>query len=438
MKRVSIIIPVIREEKVKNCLRAIKENAGDPANYEVITEVDHDRIGCPKMLKRLTKRTQYDLVMFLGDDTVPQAGFLKEAVKAMGTLPDRWGVVGLATEDPAGWNEQAHFLAHKKMLEHLDGGAFYSTDYNHSYGEIELREVAMEMDRFVFAERAEILHDHPINFKGDLKDEDLHRVYSHETVKKDKRTYAIRKRKRMEKRHGVRLALAFPLTDIWTYTQFTFSILNVIMHHMVHLFKSGKSTNIDIIFPNYPGRIDAIRNDLANQALDLGCTHILMMDTDQIYVDVKTIEKLLDHNLPVVGCKVHRRYPPFDPIMLSLNEAEYNEKRKVLIPTTDEEIENNDLIQVGATGCGCILYNTEVFYDTEEPWFEETLGEDGLVTGEDIGFCIKLRSRGIDIYVDTTIDIKHLTTVAADWALHKLYSKLKEVTQNGTRSKEGD
>ena len=438
MRKVSIIIPVIREEKVKVCLRAIKENAGDPANYEVITEVDHDRIGCPKMLKMLTEKTQYDLVMFLGDDTVPQAGFLKEAVKAMDTLPDGWGVVGLATEDPMGWNEQAHFMAHKNMLEHLDGGAFYSTDYQHSCGEIELREVAEEMSRFVFAEKAQLLHDHPVNFKGDHKDEDLHRVYSPEVFEKDRKTYAKRKRSRMERLHDVRLGLAFPLTDIWTYTQFTFSILNVVMHHMVYLFGSGKATNLDIIFPNYPGKIDAIRNDLVKQALDSGCTHLLMMDTDQIYPDVETIEKLMAHDLPVVACKVHRRYPPFDPIMLSKKEVEYNTKRKVLLPVDDETIENNDLIEVGATGCGCILYNTEVFFEIDEPWFEEQVGEDGLTTGEDIGFCLKLNERGIKVYVDTTIDVKHLTTLAVDWATHKLYQKLKEVKQNGTRSKKRD
>ncbi|HUS88458.1 MAG TPA: hypothetical protein VMW91_03665, partial [Desulfosporosinus sp.] len=91
MRKVSIIIPVVREDKVKVCLRAIKENAGNPAMYEVITAVDTDRIGCPKMLDMLTQKAKHDLVMFLGDDTVPQSGFLEEAVKAMDELPDGWG-----------------------------------------------------------------------------------------------------------------------------------------------------------------------------------------------------------------------------------------------------------------------------------------------------------------------------------------------------------
>ncbi|MFH2075419.1 MAG: hypothetical protein ABIJ57_08750, partial [Pseudomonadota bacterium] len=99
--KVSIIIPVIRPESAARCIKAINENAGVPREtFEIVSAQDHDRIGCPEMVKMLTGKTRHDLVMFLGDDTIPEAGFLKEAIEAMETLPDGWGVVGLNTEGP--------------------------------------------------------------------------------------------------------------------------------------------------------------------------------------------------------------------------------------------------------------------------------------------------------------------------------------------------
>jgi len=59
------------------------------------------------------------------------------------------------------------------------------------------------------------------------------------------------------------------------------------------------------------GHIDDLRNNIVERALYEGVTHLIMMDVDQVYPP-ETIKKLLAHNLPVVGCRVHRRYPPFD------------------------------------------------------------------------------------------------------------------------------
>jgi hypothetical protein len=50
------------------------------------------------------------------------------------------------------------------------------------------------------------------------------------------------------------------------------------------------------------------------QALVKRCTHLLMMDTDQTYPQ-DTITKLLSHDVTVCGAVIHRRYPPFEPIL---------------------------------------------------------------------------------------------------------------------------
>ena len=71
--KVSIIIPVIRPEKAKRCIDMINANAGIPrTDYEILSKVDVDRIGCPNMVKMLTEKARANLVCFLGDDSLPE------------------------------------------------------------------------------------------------------------------------------------------------------------------------------------------------------------------------------------------------------------------------------------------------------------------------------------------------------------------------------
>ena len=432
MKKVSIIIPVIREKSVKTCISAIEKNAGIPIDqYEILTEIDSQRVGCPKMVKKLTKKAKYDLVMFLGDDTEPQEGFLVEALKEMEKLPDFWGVIGLNTEPG---NPIAHWLAHKKMLNLIPGRSFFSTEYLHCWCDNELRDIAEEFDRWGFAEKAKIKHHHPINSSAGW-DKDYERVYSEKAKRVDHMTYLLRKKDRNKTRHGTKLAIAVPLTTNMLYPQFFFSFVKLITEYMVALASSGKSINIEFLIPDFPGQIDAVRNNLVVNALYKGCTHILMLDTDQIYKSDNIVQTLLDHNKPVIGAKVHRRYFPYDPLLLKgkINNFE-------MIP--DDEIKPdgfNTSLKVDATGAGCILYNTDIFIkmiddDYFGKWFELKTGLNGQPIGEDIGFCDRLKGYGVDIYVDCSIDIGHITLFSADWGSWQLAQKILKVSKGGEKN----
>ena len=239
MRKVSIIIPIIRPASAKRCVKAIHKNAGvDRDQYEIVTAVDVDGIGCPEMVKMLTQKAKCDLVCFLGDDTVPQKDFLKNALTALNELPDGWGVVGLNTEGPAfvsgfpeNSNPLAHWLADKRILEHIDGGSFFSTEYKHCWGDNELYDIANELGRWEFAGDSKIEHRHPINKTADW-DEGHENAYSRENQIHDERTYYRRKRARMEKKYGTRLAIAEPLTFEMVYSQFHFSCRNVVVRKM--------------------------------------------------------------------------------------------------------------------------------------------------------------------------------------------------------------
>jgi len=164
------------------------------------------------------------------------------------------------------------------------------------------------------------------------------------------------------------------------------------------------------------GPIDTLRNDIVEKALQFGATSLLMCDVDQVYPS-DTITKLMSHRLPVVGGKINRRYPPFDPIMMKLTDEGYQ-------PINDYN--RGDLVSVDATGTGCILYDMEVFRKLPYPWFKfQKHPESGMTIGEDIGFCYELKQAGYNIFVDTSIEIGHLATMVITDATHDLYKAMK-------------
>lgn len=162
------------------------------------------------------------------------------------------------------------------------------------------------------------------------------------------------------------------------------------------------------------GPIEEMRNSIVRDAIAAGCSHLVMMDTDQMY-DPTTIPRLLSHKLPVVGCLVYRRYPPFDPLMLRGKIGEYQ---------TVEEWEPGSLVEVDATGTGCLLFDMQIFRKMAAPWFR--FRQNGIrMIGEDVGFCSDLRGAGYRIFVDTSVPAGHLSQMQITEGTWRLYRRLK-------------
>ena len=186
--KVSIVIPSIRADKLERCLKAIEENAGY-ADYEVIVEKDSQEApqGAPKVLKRGVERSTGELVMFLGDDTIPQKNFLFHAVASMHkNFPDLDGLIGL---NDMYWKGEfaTHWLASKKLLPYL-GGEFFHTGYNHLSCDNELTEMCRKAGKYYWEERAKVYHDHPgvHGWSDETYDKHYRRVYQFDTMRKDR------------------------------------------------------------------------------------------------------------------------------------------------------------------------------------------------------------------------------------------------------------
>ena len=203
-----------------------------------------------------------------------------------------------------------------------------------------------------------------------------------------------------------KLCIGFPCS--WPFVPFPF----------FHSFVQMERPEFMPIFATN-GPIDGLRNKIVEDAKSIGASRLFMPDLDQTY-PVDTITKLLAHNLPVVGAMVHRRYPPFDPLMLKGNINSYY---------IVEDWKDGDLVEVDATGSGCLMYDMRIFHELLGPWFKFRPNPDpekSGVVGEDIGFCSNLRKAGYKIHVDTSIKCGHLSTMEITEETYWLFKSLKK------------
>ena len=212
----------------------------------------------------------------------------------------------------------------------------------------------------------------------------------------------------------MKLGIAIPLTADKEYTQFwdSFTLL--------------QKPDYIYIRPPFRGHIDDIRNAMVMQGLKQECTHLLMLDTDQIYYNRDMINILLNDiaERDVVGTVVHRGYKPFDPLVFRFGD-------KGLIKVPDDEVYSGDIIEVDAIGCGCVMYDTKVFKEINFPWFDDIARKAGVAggnnpPGEDINFSYKLRNKGFKIHVNTSIKIDHIFLGVANRAWYLLHKKITE------------
>jgi len=387
LKHISIIIPYVRQEKAARCVRAINEAYPHDCgvDLEILDIEDKNLIGCPKMVKKLTTMAKHNLVIFLGDDTIPVAGFIEKGLEKMAALPDGWGVVGLGTE---GSEAGAHWMADKRMLE-LTGGEFFHTGYHHNFCDRELMDIAKENGRWAITREVVVGHDHYVN--GAEKDEFNEIGEKHWEA--DRILYGQRKRARL----GDNIAIGFPLVDPHIPQSFFLSYACMEKPDAYSLFVPESPHG------RFLGSIADARNSIVTQALLAGCTHLLMMDTDQIY-PADTLPRLMDHDVDVCGVAVHRGWKPYDLIFLRGAPGRYAK-------VSDEEAYSGRLIEVDATGTGCLFIKLEVFDKLGYPYFEFGKTEKGKPIGEDIMFCTKLREEGVKIHVDTACEVGHLRTI---------------------------
>lgn len=84
------------------------------------------------------------------------------------------------------------------------------------------------------------------------------------------------------------------------------------------------------------------------------------------------------------------------------------------------------LCEVDATGAACLLVHRTVCeamrakHDEPWPWFREQAVE-GRPMSEDITFCLRARSLGYPVYVDTSVEIDHMKLLPVNAGLYRAW-----------------
>lgn len=149
------------------------------------------------------------------------------------------------------------------------------------------------------------------------------------------------------------------------------------------------------------------RNQLAAQAIQWGADWTLWIDSDQTFPP-DTLERLLAHNLPLVGANILRR-DGTGPTAGHIN----GERAEGLISTKEKAaaglVEKVDLI-----GMGLMLISPVVFRAVnglfKTPPFEMRRHDDGRTATEDYDFIGKARKAGFAAHVDhaLSMEVGHL------------------------------
>ncbi len=185
---VSICIPTLgRSQKLARLLRLIQLNAEWP--HEVIVrwdEVGLGRRGCPTVLAECVAASKYDFVCYLGNDVIPQPGFLRIAMECMAKwFPGMDGLVGLHDGYWLAGELATHWVASKKLLPML-GGEFFYHGYSHTCCDSELTERCRQANKYVWCEEARLHHDHPIHCGFQAGVDEVYRLaYDPEMRKRD-------------------------------------------------------------------------------------------------------------------------------------------------------------------------------------------------------------------------------------------------------------
>lgn len=132
------------------------------------------------------------------------------------------------------------------------------------------------------------------------------------------------------------------------------------------------------------------RQRLVNVALERNAKQILWLDSDMTF-PANVYTKLNSHDVSVVACTYSTRTQPYRNVAVNL-------------------IDNC----VDAIGMGCMLTNTNVYYDVPQPWFNMVWDpETKTFSGEDVYFCAELQKNGYTIVVDTELSkqITHIGSV---------------------------
>lgn len=164
-----------------------------------------------------------------------------------------------------------------------------------------------------------------------------------------------------------------------------------------HLTGLDKPENTGVVFAS-SAVISENRNAIMKIAKQGDADWVLFLDDDHV-LKPDTLTRLLAADKDVISAHYVQRQFPFNPVLLNeLPDGRWMYK----------QLNNDDqgIIEVGATGAGCLLVRRAALNALE--WPQWTLGQIHPSSwGDDLHFCKRLGQKGFKIHCDLDNTIGH-------------------------------
>lgn len=204
-----------------------------------------------------------------------------------------------------------------------------------------------------------------------------------------------------------KIAIALPTHD-YAPMGFSFDLACLVrdtgsaIHDMIRTAEeAGRECQISFGIEMSAGTyVHSARQELIEDLLGKGVTHILWLDTDMRFPS-DALVRLMNHDLPMVGINYAKRKVPSDFVAIKCVGWGPDDRSEKLI--THEY--STGLEEVEAIGFGMVLMQTSALANMpdpkKEPWFWFKWMEDKQQqAGEDVWFCKLFRDSGQRIFVD--------------------------------------
>ena len=142
------------------------------------------------------------------------------------------------------------------------------------------------------------------------------------------------------------------------------------------------------------------RNRFAYKAINMGCTHRFMMDSDMSTEEPTLLLNLINAKVDIIGALYARR----DGSGVALASRRNKKGEYKAIPVAELP---RPIAAVDALGTGAILITTRCLKGMKHPWFSWQV-VNGMHLGEDTNFCRLAKEAGFQPYIDPTVRVAHI------------------------------
>lgn len=142
------------------------------------------------------------------------------------------------------------------------------------------------------------------------------------------------------------------------------------------------------------------RNRIHKAFLKDNKPYLMMLDSDILFPE-KIVDKLLAHNLPIVGGWYKNKN--IDDLHPTIYDFDHEDEKGVFV-WKHRKTPGTGLERVDGMGAGCWLMRRDV----AEALGEEPYNTDSMQGGEDLVLCRKLYELGIPLHVDWSLNCAHV------------------------------